>query len=199
MPFKRQYETFEVRKFMQDAEGAASPVTGAAAHARGLHAMKSNDGKFDSFQIAMLDRTHKFAGESNNQFKNRGGTPKTSAFDSLLFQSSAVTQAFNSAIGQTALGVFDDPANAARNMRMTLKFKGIGEWAGSASAPGMRGANKNAAGISKTPGAQGVLIIVDKGPATTWPFVQTCYPLDVLAASSFEVREMPGNALVASG
>lgn len=200
MPFARTYESWEVRALMQKSEGSPSPVTGADAHARVLHAAKTTSGKLSQFGTTMLDRTHKRSGESNNQWKNRSGAPKTSAFDNLIFQSAAVTQAFNSTTGQAALAVFDDPAHSGKNLRMKLMVAGIGEsdFIGTGRGPGMRASDKNTSTVTTVPGAAGVTVIVDRGPSSTEPFIQTCYPLDTCQTSSYSVSEVPGN-VVAQG
>ena len=202
MPLARTYESWEVRDFMRKSEGSPSPVTGADAHARVLHGGSTDHGKMSSVTTGMHHRTHKQTGESNNQFKNRGGTARTSAFDNLIFQSAAVTQAFNSPFGQGALAVLDDPANAGKKMRLVLEFAGIGEsdFMNTGSGPSMKTVHKNDTSVSSVPGAAGVKVIVDKGPATTEPFIQTCFPLNVCAASSYTVTDWgPPKAQIAAG
>ena len=123
MAFARKYEYFEVRQMLKDAEGVASPVTGQGGHSRGLHAM--SPGHLD--KTAQLDRVTKRVGESNNQFKNRGGTGKTGAFKTLLQQGSAACEAMNSAAGQAALAVFDDVAHAGKRLRISIQVAGVKE------------------------------------------------------------------------
>lgn len=38
MPFAKHYEYSDVREMLRNAEGAASPLTGAPAHSQTLHA-----------------------------------------------------------------------------------------------------------------------------------------------------------------
>lgn len=201
MAFARKYESWEVRAIMQNSEGKASPVTGAQAHSRVYHGATTDTGKMSQFGSRMIHRTHKAAGESNSQWKSRGGSPKTSAFDNLIFQATAVAQALNSPTGQSALAVFDNPSYSTLKLRLTLVISGIEEsdFMGTGRAPGMRMSDKHHSTAMSVPGAAGVRVIVDKGPATTEPFIQTCFPLDVCSGSSYEVKDMVAGTVVASG
>ena len=211
MPFEKRYETSEVREIMRASEGAASPVTGAPAHARTFHAL-ATPGGFGTDGGAMDRRVHKQvvpggAGpgglESNAQFNARGGKTKTSAFKNLLQQASAVTQALNAPKGQAALAVLDAAPHAALALRVTLRIAGIRQagFLPASGAPGGLSTNKNApsgaapAGIS----AQGVMVILDRGPNGTHFVIQTCYPLDACAGSTYEVKDMGANTVIASG
>ena len=69
MPYRHVYQSFEVRRLLQQAENAPSPITAKGAHSRGLHAMRSPGGVGVN-RTEMMDRTHKRVGESNNHFKN---------------------------------------------------------------------------------------------------------------------------------
>lgn len=202
MPFARRYESWEVRRLLQSSEGAPSPVTTAPAHARNLHAMTATAGRTDTFRNGMMHRTHKAPGESNNQFRARGGAVQTSAFNNLLFQAAAVMQAFNSPAGQAAFAVFDDPAHAGQSLRLTLDYSGITEsgfGVDDGTAPGMQRAHRNAPALATIPGASGVRIIIDRGSTTAEPFVQTCFPLDTPGATRWSVVAMPGSTPVANG
>lgn len=201
MAFAKTYESWEVRQIMKSSEGAPSPATSVGAHAQALHGASTSTGKLSEFADKMLDRTHKRTGESNRQWKARGGNARTSAFNNLIEQAAAVTQAFNSTTGQAALGAMDNSAHAGKRLRMVMNFAGIEEsdFLGTGTAPAMRSSTKNQASVAKIAGAAGVRIIVDKGPSTTAPFIQTCFPLDVCASSSWELCEMPSRTVLASG
>ena len=196
MPFERRYETFEVRQLLQAAEGAASPVTGAGAHSRSLHAQRTPGGVgVDSAD--MVHRTHKGVGESNSAFKNRGGAARTSAFANLLQQAEAACQALNSPTGQRALRVFDLHLHA--NLRMTLDVGGIVEasFIADSGAQRMATIGKDQAAVNR-PNAAGVRLIVDRGLGQAKIHIQTCFPLDALDASSFEVVDRGTNTTLAA-
>lgn len=200
MPFARPYETFEVRQLLQNAEGNASPVTGVGAHSRGLHS-QSTPGGVGVDDAAMILRTHKQPGESNNQFKNRGGAVQTSAFRNLLQQADAACQALNSIIGYRALQVFDNPAHAGQNLRMTLEVTGIKEagFMPGSAAQRMATIHKTQAAVNR-PGAAGVRLIIDRAAGGGTLHIQTCFPVDSLPAGShFEVKDMGSNTTVAVG
>lgn len=188
MPLARKYDTFEIRTLMKSCEGKPSPLTGAAAHARGLHAAPGSSMGAAPFAASMHNRTHKMIGESNNQFKNRGGTARTSAFNNLLNQSEAVTHALNSPKGQDALRAADAHPAAAR--RLFLEVSGVKEasYLSGTSAPAAQTVHKNDASVSGISG-DGVRIIIDLAPNTTELFVQTCFPLSSCLASKFELSD----------
>lgn len=202
MPIARKYTSPEVRKMLQGAEHKPSPITGAGAHSRTLHA-GATPGGVGATKSAMIQRTHKQPGESNNQFKQRGGAPKTSAFANLLQQSEAVCQALNSTTGQQALRVLDSAAHAGKDLRVTVSFgpiKEAGFLPGSGTAK-MSVASKNAAGVQKPAGgAAGIRVILDRAANQSSLHIQTCMPLDTLAGSSYQVKDMaPGGAVIAQG
>ena len=126
MTYARRYETFEVRRMLQEAEGVGSPLTGAGAHSRALHALKTPGGTGVS-PGDMMQRTHRLGGESTGQFRNRGGTTQTSAFANLIRQADAASQALNSDRGQRGLAILDAPAHASKQLRLTLSIAGIHE------------------------------------------------------------------------
>lgn len=199
MAFARKYSTSEVRTLMRSSEGSASPVTGKAAHSRTLHARSVGGGEGTS-HAGMMHRTHKAAGESNNQFGKRGGTSQTSAFKNILQQSSAVAQALNSRQGQAALRVFDRGASAHLGLRATIVVSDIRE-AGFLPASGasqLSTVHKNDAGVA-TGASGGVRVIIDRGPGASSFTVQTCFPLGAGTVSAFEVRAIPGGMVLGRG
>ncbi len=201
MPFAKQYEYFEVRELLRNAEGVASPVTGVGAHSRTLHA-KATPGGQGTTEAAMLHRTHKAVGESNNQFKNRGGTATTSAFKNLIQQASAATEALNSAKGQAALAVLDDGAHSAENLRLSMDIPVTAEmgFLPASGAPSLTVANKNSAALNKTQNTSAVRLIIDRGAGGTALHIQTCIPLGGAApAASWSVKNMTTGAVVGSG
>jgi hypothetical protein len=201
MPFVKQYEYFEVRQMLRDAEGVASPVTGVGAHSRVLHA-KATPGGVGTTDTQMVDRTHKRVGESNSQFGNRGGVPKTSAFKNLLQQGSAACEALNSTAGQAALAIFDSGAHAGINLRMSLdvpitREMGFMPFSG---APSLQISTKTTAGVDKTQNTSGVRLIIDRGAGAGAMHIQTCIPLGGAApVPAWSVVSMPGSAAVANG
>lgn len=201
MPMARQYQTFEVRAMLQSAEGVNSPLTGAPAHSRVLHAQATPGGQGIT-PAAMMLRTHKQPGESNSQFANRGGATRTSSFGNLLQQADAVCQALNSQKGQAALQVFDRAPNIpGGGLRATIDFgpiKQIGFLSGSGAAP-MKTVSKSDAAIQKpASGAAGIRVILDRHADKANGFhIQTCMPLDTLAACKYDVKN--GNVSVGSG
>jgi hypothetical protein len=200
MPHARHYETFEVRAMLKNAEGVASPVTGIGAHSRVLHALSTPGGEGVD-NAGMMYRTHKQVGESNNAFKNRGGAVQTSAFANLIQQSDAACQALNSSKGYEALSVFDATQHANKYLRLVLDASGIREIGFLNLGPGrMKTVGKNDTSVTKTQ-ANGVRLIIDRGPSATAFHIQTCFPLSNLGASTYEVTDM-GNGLkqvIASG
>lgn len=200
MPHARQYETFEVRQMLRDAEGVNSPVTGVGAHSRILHAQRTPGGVGVNHGD-MMTRTHKAVGESNKQFSNRGGAVRTSAFANLLQQSDAACQALNSAKGRTALLVLDNPANVGRRLRVTLQASNIlsaGFLAGSGQGR-MSTVHKNDVAVTSG-GAAGVQLIIDCVPGTSNLHIQTCYPLDnAPPGGSYEVKDLATNLTVSMG
>jgi len=200
-PYCRRYETFEVRRLLQAAEGSASPVTGVGAHSRGLHSRRTPGG-IGVDQDEMLDRTHKRPGESNNQFKQRGGAVRTSTFANLLQQADVACQALNSAIGQQALAILDQPANRARRVRLTLEAAGVAEagFIAGSPAPSMGTVHKNDAAVLRPAGgAAGVRLIIDCAPNQPEIHIQTCFPLSGAVQAGFEVKDMTTNTVVAQG
>ena len=187
---------------LQKAEHQPSPVTGVGAHSRTLHA-GATPGGLGATPTNMMQRTHKTVGESNSQFKNRGGTPRTSSFKNQLHQADAVSQALNSAKGQLALGVLDMPTHAALALRTTIEFGPIKEAAfmpGSSIAP-MTTVHKNDATIQKPMGGvAGIRLILDRGANQSTFHIQTCMPLDTMAVTKYEVKNMAhGGGVVAQG
>ncbi|MCA9545636.1 MAG: hypothetical protein KC613_14625 [Myxococcales bacterium] len=201
MPYRHVYQSFEVRRLLQQAEHSPSPITGVDAHSRGLHAIRTPGGVGVS-QAEMMDRTHKRVGESNNAFKNRGGAVRTSTFKNVIQQADAACQALNSPKGQQALGLLDAPVHAGKNLRLTLEVGPIREagFLGATPAPRMHTVHKNNAAVqSPTGGARGVRVIIDRAPGQAEIHIQTCFPLDNLANSSFTIRDMGANVNVATG
>jgi hypothetical protein len=150
---------------------------------------------------AMILRTHKQAGESTNQFKNRGGAVQTSAFANLLQQADAACQALNSIMGFRALQVFDNPMYAGQNLRMTLEVAGITQagFLPGSGAQRMATIHKTHAAVSR-PGAAGVRLIIDRAAGGGNLHIQTCFPVDSLPGGShFEVKDMGSNTTVAVG
>jgi len=201
MAFRHTYTTSEVRAIMQNSEGATSPVTQAPAHARVLHA-KSHPGPkaTGTSHDLMKHRVTKGGGESNNQFKKRGGAAKTSAFRNVLQQAEAVCQALNTKAGQKVMKAFDAPSNADKDLRATLTVAGILEssFMPGAKAPGMSSIAQGDASVTKGD-AGGVQIILDRGPNASSFVVQTCYPLAPGTATSYTVRIGTNGGIVAQG
>jgi hypothetical protein len=201
MPFARHYEYFEVRALLREAEGVASPVTGVGAHSRSLHA-KATPGGQGATAAAMLHRTHKLPGESNSQFSNRGGVPKTSAFKNLVQQAAAATEALNSAKGQAALAVLDDQAHRAKRLRLSMDIPVTREmgFLPASGAPSLTVAHKDSPTLDKTQNTSAVRLIIDRGPGGTTLHIQTCIPLGGPApAAAYSVKDMTTNSVVASG
>ncbi|MBT9554523.1 MAG: hypothetical protein IV100_00785 [Myxococcales bacterium] len=198
MAIARRYETFEVRGMLQGAEGVASPVTGAGAHSRGLHALKTPGGTGVNHSD-MMYRTHKQVGESNNQFKNRGSAAQTSAFANLIQQADAACQGLNSPTGQAALGVLDDPTYSGRKLRVTLDVNNLKEigFLGLGSGK-MSTVSKTDMSVIST-SAKGVRLIFDRDGGSTAIHIQTCFPLAILATPAYSVIDMTSKAVVANG
>jgi hypothetical protein len=198
MPYARRYETFEVRSLLQRAEGVGSPITGVGAHSRGLHA-RSTPGGVGVTPQDMMHRTHKQAAESNRMFANRGGVSQTSAFANLIQQADAAFQALNSPMGQRALAVLDLPLHAARNLRLTLEVNGLREIGFLGPVQGrMNTVHKTAPQVTSTR-AGAVRLIIDRAPGAANIHIQTCFPLQSLASSRFEVTDMGTRAVIARG
>ena len=203
MAMARRYQTYEVRKMLQTAEHKPSPVTGKGAHSRTLHA-SATPGGVGATPMTMLDRTHKRPGESNSQYKNRDGSGVTSAFKNQLQQSDAVCQALNSTKGQQALRQFDLPAHAAKNLRLTIEYgpiKEAGFLPGAAAAP-MSKSHKNSPVIHRPAGGTaGIRVIIDRGAGQNTFHIQTCMPLDTMARSKYDLKNMDTNpaAVLATG
>lgn len=190
MPFVRRYESFEVRRILQQSENQPSPVTGMGAHARGLHAAPAVPHQRTQFTAGMMDRTHKRPGESNNQFSNRGGTGTTSGFANMLAQSAALMQALNSQLGQRGLAILDRPAYAADSLRLKLVVHATGE-TGFLPVDGHQSGMqaRKTLGNLHTGGIAGIRAIIDRGPHGTELFVQTCFPIFADAAGNVEPEE----------
>lgn len=198
MPYARRYETFEVRSLLQKAEGVSSPVTGVGAHSRNLHARSTPHGIGVTPQ-SMMHRTHKQLGESNRAFKVRGGTSQTSAFANLIQQADAACQALNAPMGQRALALLDLPLHAAKNLRLTLEVNGLREIGFLGTGPGrMNTVHKSDLQATSTR-AGAVRLIIDRAPGAANIHIQTCFPLENLALSRFEVMDMGTKAVVARG
>lgn len=196
MAFARKYEYYEVRDMLKTAEGANSPVTNQGGHSRGLHAMTA--GGLDL--AAQLHRVTKAPGESNSQFKNRGGTGKTGAFKTLLQQGSAACEGLNSTAGQAALAVFDDAAHAGKKIRIVLSVSGIKEsgFLPGTLSPHATTVKKNDVAV-QTLATSGVQLILDRGANGTSFQIQTCYPLTDPFVTNWDAKEMPANVVLASG
>ncbi len=177
MPFARNYEYSEVRSMLQSAEGAPSPVTNQAGHSRTLHAMSVGGLN----RQAQMHRVTKAVGESNNQFKARGGTGTTGAFLNKIQQGSAACEALNSPTGQAALAIFDDPAHSGKPVRITLEVAGVKEagFLPGSVAPHATKVKKNDAAV-QTVATTGVMLILDRGSNGASFQIQTCYPLNVV-------------------
>lgn len=198
MAIARRYETFEVRGMLQGAEGVASPVTGAGAHSRGLHALKTPGG-VGVTRGDMMYRTHKQVGESNSQFKNRGSAVQTSAFANLIQQADAACQALNSVTGQAALAVLDDPTYSGQKLRVTLEVNNLKEIGFLGLGPGkMSTVHKTDVAVQNT-SAKGVRLILDRAGGSTAIHIQTCFPLAMLASPAYTITDMTSQAVVAAG
>ncbi len=190
MPFARRYESFEVRRILQQSENQPSPATGAPAHARGLHAAPAVPHARTQFTTGMVDRTHKRPGESNNQFGQRGGVGTTSGFGNMLQQASALMQALNSLVGQRGLGILDRPAYAGEILRLKLVAHVTGE-TGFLPVDGHQigmQSRKQVANL-QSGGIAGIRAIIDRGPHGTELFVQTCFPIFADPAGNVEPEE----------
>lgn len=198
MPFTKRYDSFEVRSLMQTSEGTDSPVTGRAAHARSLHGGIVGVGGAAATTASMMHRTHKTAGETTKSFKLRRGTPLTSSFKNVLQQSSAVTQALNSPMGQAVMRVFDRAPTLS--LRATLEVAGIIE-AGFLPASGTPLAKKVRTKDTEvtTGGGNGVRVIVDRGANSQKMTIQTCFPLIDCKGSSYTVEALPGKLVIEQG
>jgi hypothetical protein len=198
MAYKRKYEDYEVRALLKNAEGVASPVTGAPAHSRSLHAqsLQGGDGISEAALVARVDTT----GLSNAQKKK---VPSASSmFPNLVMQSAAAVQALNSTTGQAALATFDDPANATKLLRMTLQMANIKEagFLEATAAPTVTYVNKGNGPVAQTTATTGVRLIIDRDNGANSIFIQTCIPLNTPGAgSSWEVKDWGTKAVLASG
>ena len=202
MPFRHKYQTYEVRRLLQQAENQPSPITAKPAHSRGLHAGKIHGGEGAS-KADMMTRTHKQAGESNRTFKNRGGAVRTSTFKNLIQQSDAACQALNSPYGQAAMGVLDIVAHANKSLRVTLTVGPIREagFLRASAATPMKTVHKTEAAV-RTPaaGAGGVMVIIDRVAGQREIHIQTCYPVATLPRGcSYVVQNMATRAQIARG
>lgn len=201
MPFAKQYEYFEVRTLLKNAEGAASPVTGAGAHSRVLHA-KSVTGSGGTQDAVMVDRTNLRPGESGRAARLRGSVPTSSAFPNLLQQGSAACEALNSVAGQAALAIFDNAAHTASNLRLTLNVPVTREmgFLPASGAPSLHVSTRTSAVVDKTQNTSGVRLIIDRAAAGAVMHIQTCIPLGGAApAASWNVVSKPGDVPVANG
>ena len=151
-------------------------------------------------KTAQLDRVTKRVGESNNQFKNRGGTGKTGAFKTLLQQGSAACEALNSAAGQAALAAFDDATHAGKRLRISMQVAGVKEagFLPGTLAPHSTTVKKGDAAVT-TLATTAVMMIVDRGANATTMQIQTCYPLSDPTVTKWDVVEMPAKTQIASG
>lgn len=197
MPYQREYEEYEVRALLRNAEGVASPVTGAPAHSRSLHAQSMNGGEgvSETALVARVDTT----GMSNAQKKK---VPSASSmFPNLLMQSAAATQALNSASGQAALAIFDNMPPGPP-LRMTLTVANIREagFLPATVAPTVTYVMKGNAPTAQTTATTAVRMIIDRDSAAGSIFIQTCIPLNAPGTgSSWEVKEMATKTVVANG
>ncbi|MCF7699907.1 hypothetical protein [Loktanella sp. M215] len=201
MPFAKYYEIFDVGAMLRGAEGAASPLTGMAGHSRMLHATSAG-GTGGATMTAMLDRVTKRAGESNSQFKNRGGTGKTGAFATQVLQISAATQALNSVPGQAALAVLDDATHAGSPLRIVMTIPITKEFGfmPASGAPSYASVSKNDAAVTRTQASCSINMIIDRGAGGTTLQIQTCYPVDgVGIPASWTVTNFSTKVVVAQG
>ena len=200
MTYARRYETFEVRRMLQEAEGVGSPLTGAGAHSRGLHALKTPGGTGVS-PGDMMQRTHRLGGESTGQFRNRGGTTQTSRRSPT--SSSRPTPPVRPSTPTRASGGWRSwtlPRTPASSCASALSIAGIHEAGFLGGGQGrMSTAHKTRADVTRT-SAGGVRVIIDRAPGAANIHVQTCFPLDALPqGSAYEVKDMGSNATIARG
>ncbi len=198
MAYSRQYESYEIREMLRNAEGVASPVTGAPAHSRGLHA-KSIGGGEGMTKTALAARVD-ISGLTKNQAKKLPGA--SSMFPSLITQSSAAVEALNSTAGQTALAEFDNAAHSGKPLRMVLQVANIKEagFLPGTMAPSVTYVKKGAAPTAQSTATTGVRIIVDRDEPKSKIFIQTCIPLNVPApTTNWSVKNTTTNATIASG
>ncbi len=198
MAYAKKYESYEVRAMLQEAEGAKSPVTGAPAHSRSLHAQAMHGG--EGIDKTALTKRVDTTGLSNNQKKKLPGA--SSMFPNLIMQSSAAVEALNSASGQTALAEFDKAANNGKKLRMVLQVANIKEagFLPGTMAPSVTYVQKGAAPAAQSAATTGVRIIVDRDTANNKIFIQTCIPLNTpAAATSWSVKDTVANTTLASG
>lgn len=197
MPFTKRYDTFEVRGLMQISEGVESPVTNVPAHARRLHGGIVGANGAAETSAAMIHRTHKVPGESNSAFRTRSGVPQASSFQSVLQQSSAVTQALNSPQGQAVMRIFDRGPTAHLQLRATLEVTGIivAGFLPATGAPMVKTIHKNDDNVTRGKGI-GVKVIIDRGANSQTMHIQTCFPLIDSVSSSYTVVEMPTKRVI---
>jgi len=201
MPIRRKYQTYEVRRMLQQAEHRPSPITKVGAHSRSLHSMRTPGGVGVN-KTEMMHRTHKSVGESNKAFKKRGGTTRTSTFKNLVQQADAAQQALNSTKGQAALALLDSHMHKGKNLRVTLEVGPIHEagFLPATPSPGMHTVHKSHVMVN-TPGAgaSGVRLILDRVAHHTDIHIQTCFPLDTLTGSKYSIKDMDKKINIANG
>jgi hypothetical protein len=201
MAYARTYEEYEVRDLLRSAEGVASPVTGAPAHSRGLHAASLHGG--EGITKTALSARADTMGMSNSQRAALGikTVGASSMFPNLIMQSAAATQALNSGTGQAALAVFDSTA-ANLPLRMTLTVSGVKEssFIDAAKAPSVTYVTKGNAPVPQTAVTTGVKLIIDRDAGAGTIFIQTCIPLNTPGVgSSWEVKNHAANTVIGNG
>lgn len=201
MPFQKRYEYYEVRDLLKLAEGVDSPLTNAPAHSRTLHATAAG-GTEGATAANMLNRVTRQVGESGNAFRRRGGVSTTGAFATRLLQGSAACEALNSTAGQAAMAVFDDPTNAALNLRLELTVPITREqgFLPASGAPSFSSVRQGDAAVTQTQATCGIKMIIDRATGATVLHIQTCYPIGgVVSAAAWEIKNMATRAVVAAG
>ena len=189
MPISREYDTFELREMLQSAEGVPSPVTGKAAHSRGLHASATPGGQGVT-SADMIHRTHKEDDETYREYRARDGSRCTSAFANLVQQADAAGQALNSAKGREALGHLDAVQYADQPLRLVLDVYGLRQIGCLDVGPGqMKMAHKSQSTVTTT-SADGVRLIIDRAPRGSEIHIQTCFPLTGAGQSSYKLAAM---------
>jgi hypothetical protein len=197
MPYQKKYEAHEVRELLRSAEGNASPVTGAAAHSRGLHAQSLRGGEGIS-KTDLVDRVDT-TGLSKTKAKNLPSA--SSMFPNLIQQSSAATQALNSTTGQAGLKCFDDTAKG-KLLRMVLTVANVkqSDFIPGTMAPTVTYAKRGDAPTAQSTATTGVTMVVDRDETNGSIFIQTCVPLSATGvASSWDVKQFPAKTPIASG
>jgi hypothetical protein len=197
MAYAKKYESYEVRELLKSAEGNASPVTGAAAHSRGLHAQSLHGGEGVS-KTDLVDRVDT-TGLSKNQKKK---VPSASSmFPNLIQQGAAATEALNSKTGQAGLKVFDTTAKG-KLLRLVLTVANIKEagFLPGTMAPTVTYAKKGDAPTAQSSATTGVTMVVDRDEIHSKIFIQTCVPMSATGVTSnWNVKEFPAKTDIASG